>query len=355
MLDMIDLQAALGALPFQWPWLLLALPLAWVPAWRQRQRSLRFSSLALLPVDRGSMLLDTGLRALGVVAAASTVLGMAGAFRPAYEVEKLGRGAEIMLLVDRSLSMDQPFITAEGLVMPKGGDIHSFYRSIHKARPSKQQTARRLLAEFAAGRKDDRFAMTVFSTLPMPVLDFTSKPEAVQAAIRAGEIGRGLAETDIGLALLAGIEAFRGRPYSGSRIVMLVSDGGDKLDVETRAQLTERLRELRITLYWIYIRTLSSPGLSDAPTALGKDADTAPEYFLHQFFKGMGTPYRVYEAESPEALKRAMADVSRLESTPITYQDTVPRRDLSAWCYGVALLCVLLLLLAKALELKSWR
>ena len=341
--------------PFSWPWALLALPLCLLLGWRRSQVSLAHSSLALLPGDRWSAWFDGSLRALAVVAAFATVLGMAGLHRPAYDVERVGQGAEIAMLVDRSLSMDQPFITADAMKMPRGGDVDTFIRNIHKERPSKQQTARRMLAEFAAQRRNDRFAMTVFSTLPIPVLGFTGKPAAVQAAIRAGEIGRGLAETDIGLGLLASIELFRDRPYSGSRIVMLVSDGGDKLDVETRAQITQQMRDLRITLYWLYIRSLRSPGLADAPAGDDKRADTAPEYFLHQFFKSMGTPYRVYEAESPEALKRAMADVGRLESTPITYVDTIPRRDLSPWCYGTALALVLLLLAAKALELRSWR
>jgi mxaC protein len=342
-------------LPFAWPWMLLALPACLLLGWRRAQVSLAHSSLALLPADRWSAWFDGSLRVLAVAAGIATVLGMAGLHRPAYDVERVGQGAEIAMLVDRSLSMDQPFITADSMKLPKGGDMDTFIRSIHKERPSKQQTARRMLAEFAAQRRNDRFAMTVFSTLPIPVLDFTGKQAAVQAAIRAGEIGRGLAETDIGLGLLASIGLFRDRPYSGSRIVMLVSDGGDKLDVETRAQIAEQMRDLRITLYWLYIRSFRSPGLADAPAGDSKNAETAPEYFLHQFFKSMGTPYRVYEAESPEALKRAMADVARLESTPITYVDTIPRRDLSPWCYGTALVLVVLLLGAKMLELRSWR
>ncbi len=343
------------ALPLTWPWLLWALPLALLPLWRRAPVALRHSNLALLPVDRLSRGVDILLRALAVLAVVATLLGMAGLYRPAFEVERVGQGAEIALLVDRSLSMDQPFITPEALKLPQGGDIQGFIRNIHKDRPSKQQTARRLLAEFAAQRKNDRFAMLVFSSLPIQVLDFTGKQAAVQAAIRAGEIGRGLAETDIGLAMLAGIQTFRDRPYSGSRILMLVSDGGDKLDVETRAQIAQQMRELRVTLYWLYIRSLRSPGLADAPEGDSKNADTAPEYFLHQFFKSMGAPYRVYEAESPEALQRAMADVSRLETLPITYLDTIPKRDLSPWCYGAALALVLLLLGARLLELRAWR
>jgi mxaC protein len=344
----------LSALPFNTPWLLWLLPLALL-LWRRSPAALVHSSLALLPRDPWSGVLDFSIRAIAVLAAAATVLGMAGLHRPAFEVERVGQGAEIVMLVDRSLSMDQPFITADSMKLPKGTDIQSFFRNIHKDRPSKQQTARAMLAEFVAHRKNDRFAMIAFSTLPIPVLDFTGKHDAVQAAIGAGKVGRGLSETDIGQAMLAGIESFRDRPYSGSRILMLVSDGGDKLDVDTQKRIAHLMGEMRITLYWLYIRSLRSPGLADAPQVEGNAADTAPEYFLHQFFLRMGAPYRVYEAESPEALQRAMADVSRLETTPITYADTVPRRDLSPWCYGAALAGVLLLLAARLMELRSWR
>ena len=60
--------------------------------------------------------------------------------------------------------------------------------------------------------------------------------------------------------------------------------------------------------------------------------------------------------EAPDAaLKRALADVSRLENLPISYRDIVPRQDLTPWAWGAALLLVLGLLVGKLLELKSWR
>ena len=83
--------------------------------------------------------------------------------------------------------------------------------------------------------------------------------------------------------------------------------------------------------------------------------DTVPEYFLHRFFQGLGTPYRAFEADNPEALQAAIAEVNRLENLPITYLDTLPRRDLAPWCHAAALACVLLLLGASALEIRTWR
>ncbi|WP_309626894.1 vWA domain-containing protein [Methylibium sp.] len=349
---------AASDVPFAMPWLLLALPLALLPLWRRPQRALAYSWLALLPVDRASRAVDIALRLFAMLALAAIVLGVAGAYRPAYEVERVGQGAEIVLLVDRSRSMDQAFVSKQARLQSQDPNLLSYTLGRERAdkdRASKQTAARRLLAEFAAQRTADRFSMLVFSTLPIRVLDFTQKPAAVQAAITAGEIGRGLSETDIGLALLAGLDSFRDRPYSGSRIMMLVSDGGDHIDPDARQEIAKLMREYRVSLYWIYIRSFNSPGLIADSEVTAQNAETVPEVFLHRFFGGIGTPYRAYEAEDPEALQRAIVDVNRLENLPITYRDTVPRRDLSQWCYGAALASVLLLFAARLMELRTWR
>jgi mxaC protein len=344
-------------LPFTWPWLLLALPLTLLLWWRRPQLTLRHSWAELVPRDRLSEVLEVLLRAAAVLAAMAVLLGMAGLYRPAYDVERVGQGAEIVLLLDRSLSMDQVFISSSVQKEAQGlSSLQSYNRArLESGRATKQQTARKLLGEFAAQRSKDRFAMLVFSTLPIRVLDFTQKPAAVQAAIAAGDVGRGLAETDIGLALLAGLSSFHDRAYSGSRIIMLVSDGGDRLDADTRAEVARQMRDNRVTLYWIYIRSINSPVLAEDDKSAVTTNDTAPEYFLHRFFQSLGTPYRAFEADNAEAMQRAMAEVNRMENLPITYHDTVPRRDLSPWCYGLALALVMLLLAAKAMELRSWR
>ena len=228
------------------------------------------------------------------------------------------------------------------------------YNRFDSRRESKGRIARKLLAEFTSQRKEDRFGMIMFSTLPIRVLDFTQKQEAIQAAIVAGDVGRGLSDTDIGLALEDALSYFDDRPYTGSRLIMLVSDGGDHIDPDARVRITNLMRRHRVALNWIYIRSFRSPGLmADSEEAPG-NADAVPEYFLHKFFKSMGTPYRAYEAENPEALQRAIADVNHLENLPITYFDTVPRRDLSQYFFGLALVLMLFLLAAKIVEVKRW-
>jgi len=345
-------------LSFAHPWLLCLLPLAllaWLPG---TAHELRNAVIALMPRDRASTWLQGGLRAVAMGALASVVIGLGGPYRPAYTIERVGKGAEIVLVLDRSRSMDQGFAGGRNGAAPRGTgpEALDYYARLGNARERdpKGRVARRLLAEFTAKRPDDRFGMVVFSTVPMRVLDFTQKQEVIQAAIAAGNIGRGLSETNIALALESALSFFEDRPYTGSRIVLLVSDGGDKLDPAARERIRELVRKHRVAIYWIYLRSLNSPGLTLETNEAPSNLEVVPEYVLHRYFESLGSPYRAYEAENPAAVQKAIADLNRLENLPIVYRDLVPRRDLAPVAHGVALACVLLLLAANLLELRRW-
>ena len=324
------------------PWVLVLLPLALLPLLRVGEQVLAYPWLQQLPPDPVSDLLGWLLRAVGVIALAALILGLAGLYRAEAVVQRVGRGAQIVLLLDRSRSMDLSFISPL---------ITTWIDTSHE---SKGNVARRLLAEFAANRPEDLFGMVVFSTYPIRILEFTQKQDVIQAAISAASLGRGLAETDIGSGLETALDYFANRSYTGSRIILLVSDGGAVLDPDTREHITRLMKRHRVALYWLYIRSFRSPGLladSDTPP---ENADAVPEHFLHKFFQSMGTPYRAYEVENPDALQRAIADVSRLENLPLSYEDVLPRRDLADVCFGTALLCCMVLALAKLLEVRAW-
>lgn len=327
------------------PWVLVLLPLALLPLLRSAQRPLTYSWLRQMPKDRLSQVLAWLVRIAAVAAIAAIVLGLAGLQRPAAAVERIGRGAEIVLLLDRSRSMDEAFAGRTRMDTVMGTTV----------RRSKRHVAREVLSEFAARRGQDLFGMVVFSTFPMRVLDFTQHQETIQAAIRASDIGRGLGETDIGAALETALSYFTDRAYTGSRIIMLVSDGGAQITSAVRERIAEQMQRRRAALYWIYIRSPRSPGLLPEAEIGEEIADTVPEHFLHKFFLSMNTPYRAYQAENPEELARAMEDVGRLASMPIHLTELVPPRDLSRWCYATALPLVLLLVMAKAMELRAWR
>jgi mxaC protein len=244
--------------------------------------------LAFAPRDRLSDA-RLGPACAATLALAALALALAGPHRPEYTVERVGQGAEIVLVLDRSRSMDQGFApnrTPPPGLRPNSPEALTYYfsQTPGRLRDSKGKVARQLLSEFTAKRPDDRFALVAFSTLPMRILDFTSKPEVIQAAIEAGNIGRGLSETHIGRALEAALEAFDGRPYTGSRIIMLVSDGGDRLDEDTRERLLHQTRKQRVSIYWLYLRSANSPGLTLAADDSPAAADSVPELLLHNFF-----------------------------------------------------------------------
>ncbi|HEY4067391.1 MAG TPA: vWA domain-containing protein [Burkholderiaceae bacterium] len=342
---------------FDEPLWLLLLPLALLPLFTRVRGALANTWAASQAPDRASQVLQGLLRAAAVIALAGVVLSLAGPYRPEYSVERVGRGAEIVLVLDRSRSMDQSFGGGRNpAVRGTGPETLEYYSRLraNEARETKGSVARRVLSEFVAKRPDDRFGMIVFSTLPLRLLEFTQKSEAIQAAISAGNIGRGLSETNIALAVETALGYFENRPYTGSRIVMLVSDGGDRIDPAARERIAQLARKTRAAIDWIYIRSAMSPGLLPDQTEPPENADAVPEYFLHRYFLSLGIPYRAYEAGTPQALQQAVDDVNRLENLPITYQDTIPRRDLSGWGYAIAFAGVLVLLAANLLELRRW-
>ena len=333
------------AIGVTYPWALALLPLAVLPFVRPWASAIPFSWLGLIPRDPLSTGIEHGLRTIGALSIATLVLAASGLHRPEYQVERIGRGAHMVLLVDRSTSMDRPF-AIKGLADP----------AAQSKQRSKGEVARELLSEFVAQRHNDLFGMVVFSTFPIPVLRLTAHHDVVHASIAAGNVGRGLAETDIGSGLEQALEYFEGKPYTGARIVVLVSDGAGEIGQTDRLQIAHLMRRLRVSLYWIYIRSAYGPVIFDSEDSGGSTGSVAmtPERALHDFFSGMGASYRAYTAESPEGLEQAIADVNRLQNLPVRYQETVGRRDLSATCLAVALGALSLLLAARLLERTSW-
>lgn len=329
---------------FSEPLLLLLLPLAVLPLLRPAATSARYPWLELVPNDRLSDTLDWLLRAAAAIAIAATAVGLSGPYLPGTTIERVGRGAEIVVLLDRSLSMDEPLGSASQA---------RFYAFAQMAPQSKQSVARRFLSQFVARREDDLMGLIVFSTFPIPVLPFSARRPLIQAAIHAGATYHGLADTDIGAALLAAARMFENQPYTGSRVVLLVSDGGAVLDTATRVKIRTAFANERIALDWIYLRSYTSPGLAQTgATKAGTEGN--PELALHHFFGTLLTPYHLYQAENPQALREAIADVGRAQTLPIRYAEQLPRLSLAARAFAIALIATAVLLMASLLEVRRW-
>ena len=91
------------------PLVLLLLPLAALPFFITARNVEGYPSLSAVKVDALSVAVDIGLRIVGALAIAALVLGLAGLYRLGQSIERLGEGANIVLLLDRSASMNDTF------------------------------------------------------------------------------------------------------------------------------------------------------------------------------------------------------------------------------------------------------
>ncbi|ODA66662.1 MxaC protein [Methyloligella halotolerans] len=329
-------------LAFANPSLLWLLPLALLPFLFGAQTAESYPSLRVIDRDPVSTAIGFGLRLIGAIAIAALILGLAGLHRLGQSIERLGEGAQIMLLFDRSSSMDNTFAGS----VPTGEEF------------SKSTAAKTLLKDFVRKRDHDRIGVAAFSTSPMFVLPLSDHKSATLAAIDAIDLP-GLAYTDVARGLAMALSMHEEDIESnvdnigGSRAIVLVSDGAAVIDREVQEQLRAAFTKRPVNLYWIFLRTEGHSGPFDEPGP--KDQDTAyamPERHLHLFFKSLNIPYQAFEAENPAAVEEATVAIDRLERGPIRYSERIPQKDLSGLAYGVAAFAMLLLLLAKLAETR---
>lgn len=317
-----------------WLW---ALPLALAPWFSAGMSASAYPWLALLPPDLPSLAVSVLLRVLAVGATAALVLGLAGLHQSGQTVERIGQGADIVLLLDRSNSMDNTFA---GQAAQDGSE------------ESKTAAARRLLADFTGQRQHDRIGLVEYSTSPLFVLPLTANKAAVQAAIAASR-HPALAYTNVSKGLAMALDFFNAMETGGSRLILLISDGAAAIDKDSEIQLRTAFKQRGVRLYWIFLRTAHSPGIFSQPADPRDDnAEAMPELYLHRFFQSLAIPYQAYEAENPGAMQQAIADINRLEHLPVHYFQQLPKKDLSAACYLWAAALLAVLLAAKLAEAR---
>lgn len=312
------------------PLVLILLPLALAPLLRSALQASSISSIAVAPPDPLSRLLEHGLKALGVIAVATSLLGAAGLFLPGDEIERYAEGAQIVMLIDRSGSMNETFAGKA----PSG------------AEESKASASRRILRRFVEGRRNDLVGVAAFSTSPMLVTPLSDHQAATRAAIDA--IDRpGLDYTNIGRGLAMALAMFKAGEMDRSRAILLLSDGAGVIDPKIQDDLRAEFKKTNVNLYWLFLRTAGSPGITDRPDTEDDTPQAAPERHLDLFFKSLGVPYRAFETESFEATEDAMRQIDRLERRSLRYFEKQPRTDVSEGFFWVALLASALLLAAK--------
>lgn len=323
------------SIDFASPWLLCLLPLALLPLLPRRDDALPFSWTAWLPPDSVGRVVGWITRIAASLAMAAIVVGLAGPGRAHLEVARTGHGAEILILMDRSGSMN-------GVMASRG---------VNYTGASKNKVARAALDEFVDGRPNDRLAFMMFGINPVLAIPFTYDHAIIHAAISATEVGRGMPDTQLGRGLLAAIAVFDERPMTGHRAIVMVSDGGAQLSPAEQRLIAGGLARDQIALYFIYLRSSIYSTDLDAAARAG---DRSEEAQLHRYFVTLKTPYRLFQAGNPQAMTAAMNAISRQQSFPIAFVERLPRQDYSGACFAVALACCVVLLAAHAARVQRF-
>lgn len=322
-------------LSFEHPELLLLAPVAVAPLLKSALRASAVASLNGAPGDAVSSFVEASLKFLGVVALLGSLVGAALPFLPGEEVERVAEGAQIVMLIDRSGSMNETFAGRN----PSGGE------------ESKAAAAKRILKNFVDSRGRDLVGVAAFSTSPMLVTPLSDHSNATRAAIDAMD-RPGLDYTNIARGLAMALSMFRASDADHARAILLISDGAGIIDPKIQDDLRADFRKTNVDLYWLFLRTEGSPGIHDAPDGDATTPQAAPERHLDLYFRSLGVSYRAFEAEGPKATEDALRQIDRLERRPIRYLEKLPRHDLGGASFLAALGAACLLVVAKLAEVR---
>jgi mxaC protein len=317
-------------------WLLLLAPIPFiVPALRRAP----FPSLDGIPGDALSSFIGFVIKAAAALAIATGVIALARPYRLAETVKLLATGAHVVILMDRSLSMDFTMDDDE----------------VGAGKESKTQIAARMLTDFVNRSPHDQFGVVAFSSAPVYVLPISGHRDAVKAALKALQ-RPGIEGTNVGLGLQLALNMIGHDPQATSPAILFASDGEYGGAGFFQLDLQDALRKIfqreHAHLYWLFLRAHKGNEDVFSPPPKGQEDSphTKPERHMDLFFKTLGVTYRVFWADSPHAIQDAVAEIDRLETRPVTYDEQIPRVDVTPIFYGIAAFACFLLVLAKILE-----
>ncbi|MCX4189591.1 vWA domain-containing protein [Methylophaga sp. OBS3] len=323
-------------LSLSYPWVCGLLVLGLLPLFQHIFRKQTVSWTPLFPAHPSSKRIHRLLQLIGMTAFISIVLGLAGLHLTEQSQLRTGNGAHIVFVLDRSGSMNETF----------GGKVPD------ETTPAKREIAHNLLSQFVDKRPHDLFGVVGFTTQPFFISPLTEHKSFTQAAINSLQ-SPGLAFTNAAKGLGMGLRFFEDQPHTGSRVIVLVSDGAAMLDHRAQRVLREWFERYQTSLYWFFLRTENGLGIHSTPgSARDDNPRVMPERYLDKFFKSLPVKYRAYEIDTEASLQAAVDELDELENLPLVYEENIPRQPLHKPLFILAFVCLAILSSVKFLEYK---
>jgi mxaC protein len=317
-----------------YPLALLLLPIALIPFWLKSHQGQMYSWLEMLPSDQFSDRVNLATKAVLSLILVSIVLALASPRGPDEKVQRVGKGAQTVMVIDRSVSMDHPF----------AGDSSGHAAEIKSA------AARRLITKFIDSRPDDMMGVVGFTNSALYGIKITKNRDAIHAAIDAAT-SPSLNQTNIGSGLTEAVGLFDNIASTGSRAIILLSDGAGKISPRVKFLLSESLKKRGLSIYWIVLREPDDVSIFSGIKYAEDRIPAAIE--LDEYFKSVGTKYKAYEADNPETLQSAITDIDSREKKIIQYTEIIAGYDYSRVFIIIALILSLIILIIKNLRVHE--
>lgn len=317
------------------PWALLLVPIAAAPFIFKSHQGQMYSWLDIAPKDKLSDIANRVVKTIIALLLLSIVLALASPQGASKKEQKVGKGAQTVFVIDRSVSMDHPF----------AGQSTS-----GRAAEIKSAAARRLITDFIDSRPDDMMGVVGFTNSALYGMKITTNRDAIHAAINAAT-GAALNQTNIGAGITEAVSLFDNIQNSGSRAVILLSDGAGKLSPRVKYKISQYFVGKKLNLYWIVLREPDDISIFTKNTY---SEDSVPDSIaLDRYFKSLNIKYKAFEADNPTALQSALQYIDSKEKNMIQYSVNIPGHDYSNNLIAIALALSLLILVIKNLKVHA--
>ena len=311
-------------------WLLL-LPLACLPFLISVSDKFLISNINIFHEDNFSKKINVLTKIIMSLIIVILILILANPWAKSSTITQVGKGAQLVFVIDRSVSMSKPFI---------GGDNENITEI-------KSLATRRILKDFIQKRPLDMIGIVGFSNSALYGSKITKNRSYTYAAIDAATRSS-VNQTNIGSGISSGLFMFNEIETTGSQALVLLSDGAGKISKRVKNKIATIFSEKKINFYWIIIKEPNDVSLFSGNTYLEGREPTVIK--LDSFFKSLNTEYKAYEAENPDALSGAIKDIDSKEKRPIKIEKDIPGKN-----YNPLLLKILLALLMTLIIIKNFR
>lgn len=292
--------------------LLLLAPIAfavWRMLRRRRGGALRFSALRRIPASAKSWrtvlsAIAPWLMSVGMV---SLAVAAAGPREPLARESKNVDAIAIVMAVDVSGSMEALDLTPKGVQFSKD--------------TTRLAVVKKVFADFVSKRPDDLIGLVTFGTFASARAPLTADHATLLHVLEGVDIpdGEDEAETAIGDGLSVALLRIKdAKPKS--KIIILLSDGLCNEGVVSPEQATASAAKMGVKVYTIGVGTKAAYAPRLVYDRTGRQyVRNYPAGFDEKQLKAIakGTDGMYFAVNDREALENALAEIDKLETTPI--------------------------------------